>query len=221
MAVDDAAAAVAADGATGRLRAGRRRRAQRRAADEEVEEEPWVVGEEATRLHEAALARLLDAIEMRDGTMLRAALKSAESDRRRGVFACDGNGWPGDEVKAAREVLAAVEQKAWVKAEQAKLDAIVAERQSRQQERLAACTMREDALGSDSYGRRYWYLLCEPSRLWVEESTRRSGGGRAAMELLRPRRRRRGPLASRRDGRPRPRRGGAEGCCESGCRSFV
>ena len=68
-------------------------------------------------------------------------------------------------------MLAAVEQKAWVKAEQAKLDAIVAERQSRQQERLAACTMREDALGSDSYGRRYWYLLCEPSRLWVEEST--------------------------------------------------
>ena len=94
--------------------------------------------------------------------MLRAAF-SVESDRRRGVFACDGNGWPGDEVKAAREVLAAVEQKRV----QAKLDVSPsASRASRSGSRRA--------LGSDSTGR---YGTCSVSRRGLGWPTRRRRAG--------------------------------------------
>ena len=137
---------------------------------------------EQARKRARATQVMLSAIECRDVEPLRESIRLGERSQHEGEHT-DGRPWRSDELKAAKRVLAeAVAHRA-----KAKIGAKVAEKETeafaRYLELVGLAPTREEPLGVDASGRRYWVfvndVISNPARLYVQQSPSAAAGGAA------------------------------------------
>ena len=136
---------------------------------------------ERLKKKKAATKALLGAIEKRELRALEDAIEQAAAAGHQGTVP-DGRSWRTDELKAAQKLLPALRESYAFEQEGAQLRRRQIDNARKHRQKMGSYPVRDEALGKDRRGRRYWAFSADPARLWVESpaTTRRHGSARAA-----------------------------------------
>ena len=80
----------------------------------------------------------------------------------------DGRSWRTDELKAAQKLLPALRESYAFEQEGAQLRRRQIDNARKHRQKMGSYPVRDEALGKDRRGRRYWAFSADPARLWVE-----------------------------------------------------
>ena len=121
---------------------------------------------ERLKKKKAATKALLGAIEKRELRALEDAIEQAAAAGHQGTVP-DGRSWRTDELKAAQKLLPALRESYAFEQEGAQLRRRQIDN-ARKHRQMGSYPVRDEALGKDRRGRRYWAFSADPARLWVE-----------------------------------------------------